>query len=336
MADSILRQWKILQLIPRAPRSIKIAEIMTKLAEDQVDVPTYRTIQRDLDVLASVFSLLSNEKRDGACYWFMDAEKSVMEIPSMESATALAFYLAEQHLKSQLPPSALQHLKAHFNTATHLLDQHDTPYAHWREKIRVLPQTQLLIPPEVAPEVLNNIYTALLENRRFEGKYFGRRDDQYKQYLVNPLALIFRGTVTYLVCTLRDYTDVRFLSLHRFVETELTDQPRWMPPGFDLDTYITEGHIDFLLGETIELELLIDEEVAIHLRESKLTENQRLKMLDSGQSLFTATVRDTGQLRWWLLGFADQIEILKPESLRHEFGLKTARMAEKYLKAPTY
>ena len=69
MADSILRQWKILQLIPRAPRSIKIAEIMTKLAEDHVDVPTYRTIQRDLDALASVFSLLSNEKRDGACYW---------------------------------------------------------------------------------------------------------------------------------------------------------------------------------------------------------------------------------------------------------------------------
>lgn len=330
MADSILRQWKILQTIPRAPRSIKIPQIIAQLEKDQVDLPTYRTIQRDLDALASVFPLLLSEKRDGACHWYMDAEKTVMEIPSMESSTALAFYLAEQRLQSQLPPSALQHLKAHFNTAAHLLDKHDTPYAHWQEKVRVLPQTQLLIPPDVDVQVLNTVYTALLENRRFEGKYFGRRDDQYKDFLVNPLALIFRGTVTYLICTLRDYTDVRFLSLHRFVETELTDQARWVPPGFDLDTYIEEGHIDFLIGDSIKLELLIDEEVAIHLRESKLTEDQQLKMLDSGQSLFTATVRDTGQLRWWLLGFADQIEVLKPESLRQEFGQKTARMAAKY------
>ncbi len=194
----------------------------------------------------------------------------------------------------------------------------------------MLPQTQLLIPPDVDVEVLNTVYTALLENRRFEGKYFGRRDDQYKHFLVNPLALIFRGTVTYLICTLFDYTEARILSLHRFVETELTDQVRWVPPDFDLDTYIEEGHIDFLIGGSIELELLIDEEVAIHLRESKLTADQQLKLLDSGQSLFKATVRDTGQLRWWLLGFAEQIEVLKPESLRQWFREKTARMAAKY------
>ena len=81
--------------------------------------------------------------------------------------------------------------------------------------------------------------------------------------------------------------------------------------------------------------MLIDEEVAIHLRESKLTEDQQLKLLDSGQSLFKATVRDTGQLRWWLLGFADQIEVLQPESLRQWFGGKTALMAAKYQRDST-
>jgi hypothetical protein len=53
-----------------------------------------------------------------------------------------------------------------------------------------------------------------------------------------------------------------------------------------LDAYITEGHINFLLGDTIELELLIDEEVAIHLQEFKLTGEQQLILLESGQSLF--------------------------------------------------
>lgn len=331
MADSLLRQWKILQTIPRYPRSIKIQQIMEQLENEQIELPTYRTIQRDLDVLARVFPSLDNEKRDGACLWYMATDKNIMEIPSMESPTALAFYLAEQRLQSQLPPSALEHLKAHFNTAANHLNRHDTPYANWRDKIRVLPQTQILIPPNVDVNVLNTIYNALLENQRFEGKYYGRRDDQYKQFLVNPLALIFRGTITYLVCTLRDYTDIRLLSLHRFVETELSDHPRWVPDNFDLDEYIREGHTDFLMGDWIDLELLIDDQIVIHLNESKLTVDQKLIPLDNSKHLFQATVRDTGQLRWWLLGFAEQVEILKPEALRKEFMQKTAKMSEKYL-----
>ena len=66
----------------------------------------------------------------------------------MEPATALAFCLAKQSLQNQLPPSASQHLKAHFNTAENILSKDDTPYTHWRQKIRVLPQTQQLIPTE--------------------------------------------------------------------------------------------------------------------------------------------------------------------------------------------
>ncbi len=76
--------------------------------------------------------------------------------------------------------------------------------------------------------------------------------------------------VTYVVCTLRDYQDIRLLTLHRFIEATVTQIPRMVPDGFDLDSYIQQGHVDFLLGETIELELLINDEVAIHLHESKL------------------------------------------------------------------
>ena len=136
--------------------------------------------------------------------------------------------------------------------------------------------------------------------------------------------------MTYLLCTLRDYTDIRLLGLHRFVDAELTDVPRWVPADFNLDQYIETGHVDFLIGDSFELELLIEESVAIHLRESKLTHDQQLIPFENGQSLFKATVCDTGQLRWWLLGFADQIEVLKPEKLREEFKQKAARMAKRY------
>ena len=42
--------------------------------------------------------------------------------------------------------------------------------------------------------------------------------------------------------------------------------------------------------------LMIDEEVAIHLRESLLTPDQEIIMQDNGQSLFIAHVQNTGKL----------------------------------------
>jgi len=328
VSDTLKRQWTILQLIPSYPRSISIKEIINKL-ENSLDVPNYRTVQRDIDTLSQVFPFESTRKNK-AFYWSITLEDGVLEIPKMGSPTALAFYLAEKNLQDQLPPVALDHLKAHFKTANKLLANQHSGYLEWAEKIRVLPQTQQLIPPQPNADVLDTIYTALLDNKRFEGKYFGRRDDQYKTYLVNPIALVLRGTVIYLVCTLRAYTDVRVLSLHRFVGAKIQDIDRWVPEGFLLDSYIEEGHFDFLIGDEIDLELKIDEEVAIHLRESKLTENQKITAQEDGTSLFTARIKDTGQLRWWLLGFADQIEVLKPIALRNEFSKKTKAMANKY------
>ncbi len=331
MADSLLRQWHVLHMIPRAPRGITIKQIIENLKESQLSVPTHRTIQRDLETLAEVFNpSLQYEMRDNAHHWFADANR-VLEIPSMEPSAALAFCLAQQQLQKQMPPNALTHLEAYFNTAENLLDRHDTADAQWRNKVRVVPQTQPLIAPEINKEVSNTIYTALLKNRKIKVKYIKRGEDKQVDYTLSPLGLVFRGTIIYLVCTMRDDWSPILLPLHRFVEADMTEQERLVPSGFDLDAYITKGKLDYLLsGNDLELELLIDKQVAVHLSESRLTDNQQLILEDNGKSRFKATVKDTGQLRWWLRGFAEQIEILKPESLRQEFKEKTAAMNARY------
>ena len=43
-----------------------------------------------------------------------------------------------------------------------------------------------------------------------------------------------------------------------------------------------------------------------------------------------ATVKNTLELRWWLLGFCDKVEVLEPKSLREEFSSIACRMAVQY------
>ncbi len=53
-------------------------------------------------------------------------------------------------------------------------------------------------------------------------------------------------------------------------------------------------------------------------------------MMGDGRIELSANVPDTSELRWWLLAFGAQVEILEPLSLREEFQETARRMAACY------
>lgn len=56
---------------------------------------------------------------------------------------------------------------------------------------------------------------------------------------------------------------------------------------------------------------------AEHLYETPLSMDQVITPdKQDGWVRVEATIRDTSQLRWWLLGFGEQVQVLRPSSLR--------------------
>jgi len=81
----------------------------------------------------------------------------------------------------------------------------------------------------------------------------------------------------------------------------------------------------------IKLKALFDQDAVPYLYETKLVENQKLTPKPVDKILLEATVRDDVQLRWWLKGFGERVEVLEPMSLRGEFVQLARQMAEKYI-----
>jgi predicted DNA-binding transcriptional regulator YafY len=313
MADTLLRQWAMLRLIPRAPRKIDAARLERLLFEEGFEV-NLRSIQRDLNTLSTKFPLLC-DMREKPYGWYWDAN-AVLDVPGMDPPTALTFSVAERFLNHVLPPSTLRLMEPHFRQARRVLDHMDQPgMAHWPEKVRILPRGLKLLAPEIDQEVMGVVYEALLRDRRFKARYQPRETAE-TTYEVNPLGLVLRDAVTYLVCTLWNYQDVLQLALHRMTEAEILETPASRPDGFDLDAYIAAGHFACpYSGEMVRLGVLFEADAAYHLRETRLSEDQELTDQPDGRVLVKATVRDTGELRWWLLGFGEAVEVLSPEGL---------------------
>jgi predicted DNA-binding transcriptional regulator YafY len=332
MTDALLRQWTLLRLIPRAPRKADVSQLLALLA-DAGHAITRRQLQRDLNTLSRLFPISADE-RGVAHGWSWLREAPAFDLPRMDGATALSVKLLEQFIPQLLPPTLKDHLQPYFRQADTALAEHAAPsLGHWLDRVRVVPREMPLLAPEVDTTVARTVYQSLLDGVRFTADYASRSapSPEPREYVVSPLGLVARGNLLYLVCTLWDYTDIRQLAMHRIRTATATDVPVTTPAGFDLDQYIAEGEFHYPVGPEIKLEARFYRGAATHLYETPLSVDQQITDLDADHVLVTATVRDTEQLHWWLLGFGSMVTVLSPDSLRVEMAQELANAARAYV-----
>lgn len=316
-----LQKLILLQCIPRAPRRIGTLDLRDRLAERGYKV-TQRTIQRNLKELAAALPELGNDESKDATGWFWKTGAPLLQLPAMDPVVALAFKLGEQYLRPQLPSGVLAPLEPYFNAASTVLDSTENDsYRQWPQRVRTLPRGQPLKAPLIDQNVLHRAQEALFTSKQFTGNYQapGR---EAAEYLFNPLGLVYRGNVIYLVATLWDYVEPRHYALHRFRAAQLLDTPAKVPNGFTLDEHIRAGHFDWSLGEDIQLVAYFYRDAATILAETPLSDDQILTVCEDDEDWFElrATVQDTAQLREWLLGWGDEAVITYPTELKKQIS----------------
>lgn len=327
--ETLRRQWILLQSVPTYPHWQSTRKLHQRV-RDQGHEVSIRTIQRDLDFLSTPFPLLS-KARGKTLYWQWLQGAQGLEIPAMSQSTALVFQLSDHYLRQLIPGNVLGLLAPYLERASSVLA--DTKLSNWNDKVIHLEQGPQLTPPEVDEGIQDVVYGALLEGRQFEVEYVPRYETDSRTYPVNPLGIVLREGVFYIVCTIWEYTDIRQLAMHRIRTARLLDKEAQPIKDFDLKKYIQEESAFSYpeSGKTIKLKARFSEGAAWHLTERRLSEDQVLKKTADGYYRLTATVKDTSELRWWLLGFGDSVEVLAPKALRREFKSLTESMAQMYL-----
>jgi predicted DNA-binding transcriptional regulator YafY len=328
---SLLRQWHMLKLLPRAPSKITVKELCDLLAAADYDVHE-RTVQRDLRDLTRVFNL-EHDDRSRPFGWSWSRIGPGFSLPGISVPEALTLKLVEQHLRNHLPPNTTEVLQPYFESAARTLGtvDPDTPSKTWLGKVRSIVPTQPLLPPMLDEEVRDTVYAALMQDRQLAISYRRRDAATATNYpSIHPLAIVQRGSVIYLVCMFGDYEDVRTLPLHRIEAAEDRFEPARKCPGFDLDAYVASGQFGIVTGPPVRLHAVFRRQAGEHLYETPLCARQELEVLDDGRIALTATVPNTRGLLWWLLGFGDGVEVREPAELRAEIAGMARNMAAQY------
>ncbi|WP_296403212.1 WYL domain-containing protein [Psychrobacter sp.] len=316
------RQWELLNLLERGSwRGTHHLHEQLSLANFEVSL---RTIQRDLNALSKRFPIEKNNANPQGWRWKEDAP--VQSLPHMNLSQAVAFNMVEANLAQLLPPTILDELFPWFDLARRQLK--NSKIAHnWLDRVRIEPATQPLIAPEIRRECKDSIYQAIFFEHQITACYTRRNKDTAGKYTLNPIAIVQRGVVIYLLATkVGDENQIiRTFALHRFTKVTVEESKAVIPKNFELSSYLDSGGMGFAhylfkdlpnRGKDIKIKLVFNGKAGTSLTESRLSQDQVVIDDDENNTqTITATVNLTSQLVWWLRGFGKMLISIEPDIL---------------------
>lgn len=318
-ASGLHRQWQLLSRLSTG-KWTGTRQLQDQLQREGIEV-SLRTIQRDLNQLAQRFPIESN--REVPQGWRWQADAPVQSLPHMSSSQAVTFVMVEEHLRHLMPPSLLSEMRPWFDLARRSLSVERNNVRQWLNRVRIIPPTQPLIPPRIHRGAQQAVYEALLQDRQLRARYQSRaRSGTGQEYVLNPLGLVQRGAIIYLICTRQDIPDsIRMFVLHRFSAAEVLDSKTERQPDFDLDDYLNSGALGFGFDQgnqatqTHAVQLRFRRPAAYSVLECPLSDDQRIIEECEDFLTLSATLPLTAQLVWWLRGFGSSVEVLQPKLL---------------------
>ena len=307
---TLARQWELLKRLPTRGAGKTASELTRELQAAGFDV-SKRQVERDLGELLDAFDLdCNNASIPYGWRWLPSAST---DLAGMTLADALSLSLVEDMVKPLLPVSLLQGLESRFTQARKKINDLavENPKARWIDKVRFIQPTQPLLVPQINPIILDTIQECLLADEIVDVEYRGAGAETAHSQRLQPLGLVTRGQITYLVATAWNYSDIRLYAMHRIIQASRTYEHCQKPTGFDLRTYVESGALHFGNGKAIRLRAIVSDALARILIDTPLSEDQKIV----GNNL-TATVQDTWQLEWWVLSQGAAITVIAPVALQ--------------------
>jgi predicted DNA-binding transcriptional regulator YafY len=310
--ETVLLALELLRRIPRN-RKVSASELMEQLEGTGVE-RNVRTIQRQLEMLSTHFEIERDDRNKPYGYRWKERAKG-LALPMLSEHESLLLTLAQQQLRNLLPSSLMKSMEGFFAQARSNLGPQSNAKREreWLSKIRVVSETQPVLPPKIKPGVFEEVSNALYGNRWLNLDYKNAAGKATSAEVM-PLGLAQQGSRLYLVCRFKGYDNERSLALHRIISARASALTFERPKDFDLQKYDDDGRFGFGEGKRIRLTFHVAKSAGAHLLETPLSVDQQVIDLGDWYEI-TATAVDTAQLQWWLRGFGDQVSDIRQKKV---------------------
>ena len=346
-------QFELLALIQKAPGIAftdlvnrakakrlfeKVGEDVSTISSDSYRKRVERSLQAILDLTDPVIPL---EKTNGKPVHYRLPEGFKLPPSQLDISLAMFLKLAKSVFTPILPSAHQEMMNAYFDASDSLFNTNSvqTKYRNFLSKIAWHPEgygNRLVkdVKCVVAPTTIEALAEAIFENRTLSLSYENRYRDADTTYLTQPLGLVLRGNVIYLVCKLIEANKeprIRHLHTGRIYQIETAEPLEIVTTDFNLANYIESGAFerDSAINEQpVDISLWVEPYLKTIFLE-RMPE-VGIKEDDGGNVYVNFTETPHPEFIWWLLGFGSQITVLEPASLVERVKSEISAMFDNY------
>lgn len=176
-------------------------------------------------------------------------------------------------------------------------------------------------------EILHN---AAMTAKAIEIDYDSYSSRRRTRRVVHPYNMTnFDGSL-YLIGYDMTSKSKRTFKIDRIKDVKILDIPFQRPLDFEIVKHLTSSFGIFTGVPDVTIKVVFDMKIAPFIKEKQWHASQKLKELPDGRLQATWTVAGTREIKSWLMGFAEHVEIIEPKELRDEIKRDLQRMLAQY------
>lgn len=237
------------------------------------------------------------------CYELAGSESGV---PFHEAARSASLKLA-----SNLPQQLREQLNDVTQTLTIRLDSHN--------------------PIEGGRPVYEQFVQAISKRRCVRIEYQSLTEWEDIGTVVMPYRVLFIRRSWYVIGRSTLHREVRTFNMARVLSAETLDRSYKIPPRFSLERYLGNAwHLIKEPGRSQQVVVRFQKMVAHNVAEVRWHKTQKVRWNEDGTMDFSVTVAGLNEISWWILGYGDQAEVLKPAKLRKLLADRIRGMTQTY------
>ncbi len=320
--DQLARQWRIIQILISSKWGKSVADLGNELEYG------VRTIYRDLEALQVAGFPLYSEKVGGKSLWsVLDTVKHQIPIP-FTLTELMALYFSSDMLKAFKETAFYDSLESLFKKIKTTLPPESLKYL---ENVEQTLQVGLKPYKEYSrfKEIINRVNDAAINKKSIEIVYFTQSRKEESTRRVDPYRIWFFNSTFYLIGLCHVRNEVRIFALDRIKILAQTEKSFEIPEDFDLEAFMRPSFGVFQ-GVPTKVKIRFSADIAGYIKEKIWHESQEIHSQNDGSIIFEAEVAGTEEIKFWVMSWGSQAEVLEPEILRDEIRAEAAAVTESY------
>ncbi|MAT16604.1 MAG: transcriptional regulator [Planctomyces sp.] len=175
------------------------------------------------------------------------------------------------------------------------------------------------------------ILQAIVDRRQVRIYYDSFSDGKEISTVCSPYRVLFSRRCWYLIGRSSLHRETRTFHIGRIRSSQTLDSRYEIPPRFSLERYL--GNAWHLIREPKEkhtVEVRFQPLVARNVAEVNWHKTQETSWNEDGTLNFKVRVEGLSEIIWWILGYGNQAEVIKPAKLRRQIASHLEDMLATY------